>query len=123
MAFSEELVHEVWERAKASADQDPSSVWRLDECGAWMRREHYGRENSEFGWKVEVTSAGGPETIENLRAFNMATHSTAPRGAPSAACSPTAWISSLGARERTAEQGRRTAPHLTDPPTGIGWAP
>ncbi|HEY0918260.1 hypothetical protein [Devosia sp.] len=70
MAFSEKLVQEAWERARASADQDPS-VWRLDECGAWMRREHYGRENSEFGWKVEITSAGGPETIENLRAFNM----------------------------------------------------
>jgi len=71
MAFSDEVVQQVWERARASADQD-AAVWRQDQCGAWMRREHYGRDNSEFGWKVESTTAGGPETTGNLGAFNMA---------------------------------------------------
>ena len=52
MAFSEEMIQQVWERARVSADREPT-VWREDQCGAWIRREHYGRADSEFGWKIE----------------------------------------------------------------------
>lgn len=104
MAFSDELVLQGWERARAFADEDPS-VWRLDECDAWMRCEHYGRENSEFGWKVEATSVGGPQSIENLRAFNMG--NAFDRAQANARCCPQAdradqhpWEHSSGPRNR-----------------------
>ncbi|MFZ5510388.1 MAG: hypothetical protein ACOZCP_10050 [Pseudomonadota bacterium] len=70
MALREEIVQQVWEHARVAAGQDPA-LWRVDECGAWINRLHYGRQDSEFGWKIENTSAGGPDTMENLRAFNV----------------------------------------------------
>ena len=47
-----------------------ASAWRQDACGAWMRRDQFGHEQSEFGWKVENVSKGGPDTLENLRPFH-----------------------------------------------------
>ncbi|MEW5943770.1 MAG: hypothetical protein AB1710_07955 [Pseudomonadota bacterium] len=69
MGFNEELVKQVWEKARASYDAD-SDLWREDECGAWINRHHYGRRDLEFGWLIENVSAGGPDTPENLRAFH-----------------------------------------------------
>jgi hypothetical protein len=50
-------------------EADPAH-WRQDECGAWMRREHFGREDSEFGWKLETISPGPGATAADLRPFN-----------------------------------------------------
>jgi hypothetical protein len=33
-----------------------------DACGAWMRREHFGHEASEFGWKIERVAPGARRT-------------------------------------------------------------
>ena len=66
MAFSQEMIQKIWNRGRVIAEQDPA-VWRKDECGAWMRREHYGRESSEYGWKIENVTAGGADTVDNLR--------------------------------------------------------
>jgi hypothetical protein len=71
MELSEELVQQVWENARATSDQDPRH-WRKDECGAWMRREHYGHTYSEFDWKIDNASIGGADVAENLRAFHHA---------------------------------------------------
>ncbi|MGD2075503.1 MAG: hypothetical protein PVI91_13990 [Gammaproteobacteria bacterium] len=68
MAFSEETVQRVWDNARAVSDRDPTE-WRKDECGAWMRRDHYDSEASELGWKIQDLSAGGDAGIEQLRAF------------------------------------------------------
>ena len=40
MAFSEELIQQVWETARGMTELSPE-LWRRDECGAWIRREHY----------------------------------------------------------------------------------
>jgi hypothetical protein len=66
MTYSKEMVQEVWEKGRVIAEQDPA-VWRQDECGAWMRREHYGQEASEYGWRIENISLGGPNDVDNLR--------------------------------------------------------
>ncbi|HKB58581.1 MAG TPA: hypothetical protein VKC56_00905 [Gallionellaceae bacterium] len=66
MSYSETLVQQVWEKARAYAEID-SGTWREDECGAWIRREEYGRTDSEFGWKIVNVSGGGPDTPDNLR--------------------------------------------------------
>ncbi len=70
MSFSDKLIQQVWEKARATFDQN-SVTWRQDECGAWIRREHYGNVQSEYGWKIENVSAGGPAILENLRAFHQ----------------------------------------------------
>lgn len=35
MAFSEETIQQVWEKATPVAGNDPA-VWRQDQCKAWM---------------------------------------------------------------------------------------
>jgi hypothetical protein len=71
MAFSEELIQQVWETARGMTELSPE-VWRRDECGAWIRREHYGHEHSEFGWKILNVSPGEPDVPANLRSFHHA---------------------------------------------------
>ena len=71
MTFSKETIEKVWLHARVMTDLDPVT-WRQDECGAWIRREHYGREDSEFGWKIANVSAGGPDNAENLRPLHHA---------------------------------------------------
>lgn len=66
MAFSEEQVQQVWEKARGVPDHD-SNEWRQDECGAWLRRDAYYHEQSEYGWVIVNTSLGGPDVVENLR--------------------------------------------------------
>ena len=71
MPFSKETIEKVWLHARAATELDPE-VWRKDECGAWIRREHYGREDSEFGWNIVNVSAGEPDALENLRPMHHA---------------------------------------------------
>lgn len=70
MFYSTEIVERIWEKGRAVPEQDPAT-WRKDECGAWMRREHYAREDSEYGWKIVNVSPGGPDIPENLRPFHF----------------------------------------------------
>lgn len=37
MAFSEETIQQVWEKATPVAGNDPA-VWRQDQCKAWIGR-------------------------------------------------------------------------------------
>ena len=66
---SRALVDAVWAHGRAMPEADPDH-WRQDACGAWMRREHFGREDSPFGWKMERVSADAA-SAENLRPFNI----------------------------------------------------
>ena len=69
MAFSKEVEQKVWEKGRVDSNQDPN-VWRKDECGAWIRRGHYGNRNSEFGWEIDHITAGGPDKLSNLRVLH-----------------------------------------------------
>ncbi len=69
MEYSEQLVQQVWEKGRLNPDINMDQ-WREDECGAWIAREHYGDTRSNFGWIIINVSAGGPNTLQNLRAFH-----------------------------------------------------
>lgn len=69
MEYSEQLIQQVWEKARANTAIS-MDMWREDECGAWIARQHYRDTDSNFGWKIVNVSAGGPDTLENLRAFH-----------------------------------------------------
>jgi len=67
--FSEETIQKVWEKGTFRANYDPR-FWRLDECGAWIGRNHYGDTNSRVGWEIDhITpeSEGGEDKLSNLR--------------------------------------------------------
>lgn len=66
--YGENTIQQAWEHGRAMSDQD-SNVWRQDQCGAWIRREHYGHESSEFGWKIH-NILPGEMGEEHLRPFH-----------------------------------------------------
>jgi hypothetical protein len=70
MAYSVETIGAAWEKARGTTELSVD-LWRKDECGAWIKRDHFG-EQSPFGWKLVNVSLGGPDTIENLRPFHHA---------------------------------------------------
>lgn len=100
MAFSEEIVEQVWEKARALSSQD-SNEWRQDECGAWLRRDAYRHEQSEYGWVIVNVSLGGAEVVENLRPLHCS--NTFDRANSKAHCHVTA--------ERTGLQPTGTVEH------------
>ena len=106
MAFSKEMVQQVWEQGRGTQDQDPT-LWRKDECGAWMRREHYDSAHSEYGWKIENVSPGGPETLENLRPFHR--ENSFDRGAQHPRCQVTADQKKVDTREHIVDRPRNAA--------------
>ncbi len=69
MEYSEQLVQQVWEKARVNSDVEMNQ-WREDECGAWIARQHYRDTVSNFGWTIINISAGGPDILENLRPFH-----------------------------------------------------
>ncbi len=69
MKYSELIIQEVWEKGRASSDID-SSLWREDECGAWISRDDYGKTDSDFGWHIINVIPGGAATPDNLRPFH-----------------------------------------------------
>jgi hypothetical protein len=66
MSYTDETVLEVWERAM-SVENNDSSIWRKDECGAWIQRTMYGDRHSQYGWEIDHLQAQGPDHVSNLR--------------------------------------------------------
>ena len=52
MAFSEEQIQEVWDRAMVVEGYDKSR-FRKDACGAWIIRNKYGDIDSQYGWQID----------------------------------------------------------------------
>jgi hypothetical protein len=63
--WSEDMIQKVWEKGEDVSNNDPT-VWRKDECGAWIGREHYADRKSQYGWEIGYISPGGPD-VNNLR--------------------------------------------------------
>jgi hypothetical protein len=51
MEFSDATVQAVWQKARVMPERNPD-VWRRDQCGAWLHREQYENDKSEYGWKI-----------------------------------------------------------------------
>lgn len=69
MDADEKTVQLVWEKGRVAPDRPPHE-WRMDECGAWMHRDRYGSERSQFGWKIQNTAPGPADSIDKLRPFH-----------------------------------------------------
>lgn len=69
MITDENLIQAVWEKGRGMLDRD-ASEWRKDQCGAWLHRQQYNNENSEFGWRILNINAGGADILENLQPFH-----------------------------------------------------
>lgn len=69
MVTDENLIQAVWEKGRGMLDKD-ASEWRKDECGAWLHRQQYNNENSEYGWKILNVKPGEPDEPHNLQPFH-----------------------------------------------------
>jgi hypothetical protein len=69
MGCDSKTLDQVWEKGRAIGNQD-QTVWRKDECGAWIRYDQYGSEVSDFGWKIASVSTGGSSGPADLRPFH-----------------------------------------------------
>ncbi len=67
--MDEQRLQQVWEKARSSIHRDPGR-WRQDPCGAWMHRDQYGREDSDYGWKVLGVAGDGDGRPADLQAFH-----------------------------------------------------
>jgi len=72
-AEMERIVAEVWQHGRVMPEAD-GSMWRQDPCGAWMMREQFGHEDSEFGWKIERVAPDGEGDTGLLRPFHWRNH-------------------------------------------------
>lgn len=80
------LQDQVWAKGRIASGNDPQ-VWRLDECGAWIRRGEYGNRNSMYGWEVDhIVSVdhGGTDAPSNLRPLQW--QNNAAKGAGRLSC-------------------------------------
>jgi len=102
----ERLVEDVWQHGRVMSEAD-GSMWRQDACGAWMMREHFGRADSEFGWKIEKTAPEGDGVSGRLRPFHWRNAFDIANGRPH--CAITADRSNLPA-ERQAGPPRNKRP-------------
>ena len=66
MAWSQDVIQSVWEKGSMVGNND-YNIWRQDQCGAWIRKDHYGNRQSEYGWEIDHISPGGSDNLSNLR--------------------------------------------------------
>ena len=69
MGFDDNTVQSVWEKGRVVSGNDPS-VWRQDQCNAWICRHLHGNRDSQYGWEIDhITpeSEGGSDDLYNLR--------------------------------------------------------
>lgn len=67
--FSVEVINTVWTKGKSVIGFD-SNIWRKDSCGAWIKREDYGKTNSSTGWEIDHVipiTKNGTDIITNLQ--------------------------------------------------------
>lgn len=55
--FDRSIVDEVWENTAVIEGND-SAIWRKDEKGSTICRDHYGNTRSSFGWEIIEGSDG-----------------------------------------------------------------
>ncbi len=69
MEFTDSMIATVWEKGRATRNQDPLE-WRMDACGAWIHRSQYNNPDSEYGWRILNTSPEGRGDLEHLEPFH-----------------------------------------------------
>ena len=70
MAFSDETIQQVWNKAKRVGANAEQKGFRKDACDAWIQRDRYGDQSSPYGWQIDhivPKSKGGGDNLGNLR--------------------------------------------------------
>lgn len=76
---TQEFLELVWEKGR-KVKGHPPSIWRKDQCGAWIKRSHHGNRSSQFGWEVDRITAGGAYSLPNCRPLQWDNNNTKGKG-------------------------------------------
>ena len=90
MAFSEQVIQQVWEKGIAVAGYPPSTH-RKDRCGALMVRNQYGTQTN-YGWEIDhirPVSKGGLDYLPNLQPLHWENNSAKADDFPHFTCKKT----------------------------------
>lgn len=82
MSFSEQDIQAVWQKGSIISGNDPT-IWRKDQCGAWIGRKFYGDRNSQYSWEIDhikPESDGGGDELSNLRPLQWENNSSKQEG-------------------------------------------
>lgn len=80
-SIDERLRQVVWDKGRVLPDRDPT-LWRQDQCGAWMHRDQFENADSDYGWCVVNTVAGGGDRPEDLQPMHQANEYDIANGRP-----------------------------------------
>ncbi|MFT4313423.1 MAG: HNH endonuclease [Candidatus Woesearchaeota archaeon] len=73
MILNEEVIQQVWEKARITQNNDPK-FWRKDSCNAWIKRVEYGNRESQYGWEIDYIDVDKPPSIENFQPLHWKNH-------------------------------------------------
>lgn len=66
--FTTEQIELVWQKAIVVTNNNPD-VFRKDYAGAWIRKDQYGKRDTDYGWEIDhckPESLGGTNDLGNL---------------------------------------------------------
>ncbi len=66
MGHSEEFKNQIWKQGSVVSNEN-ASMWRKDQCGAWIQYSEHGNRNSQFGWEIDQITPDGGYTESNCR--------------------------------------------------------
>jgi hypothetical protein len=69
MLCTDEIIQQVWEKGIVVPNNDKNKL-RQDQCGAWISRSAYGRQQSIYGWEINYIhpqARKDGQNIANLR--------------------------------------------------------
>lgn len=61
---------DVWTKALYCGPVNERNGFRKDDHGNWIKKDHYGRRDSKYGWEIDHTipsSRGGHDGLSNSR--------------------------------------------------------
>lgn len=85
--FSQDIINKVWGKA-FTVDGYDNTLYRQDNCGAWIKKDKYGSEDY-LGWEIDhvyPVSKGGTDDLENLRPMHWQNNRSKANNYPSYHC-------------------------------------
>ena len=68
---------DVWAKAHYCGPENEKNGFRQDDHGNWIKKDHYGKRDSKYGWEFDhvlASSRGGHDGLTNVRPLHWETN-------------------------------------------------